>query len=350
MYLEANEMKRSDLLKCRLIGMKFHHYSNEIAIYTDNQNIYINKKNSEIQKISLVGKWIHHLSLFRLAARFFRSDQYNIIPTDEMRSLYVIRDGKVYRIRLGIPVNIKCIGKLPFRGIMHNAHCVLPCGKIIFGFYGNMSKNKRLLIYIIDPVHETLEEKEILTGLKAKHIHAVRWDTFTNSIWLCTGDDDGECHIIVLNEQLKILKVIGDGTQKFRTCDFIFFNDHVIWCMDSPLKQSYVIKYDRSEGYASTLSKIDGPGWFVVKVGLYYFLSIVHEPGISVKTNGPQILMSMHGDKWELYKQYVKDRWPSIFKFGVSEIGSSDGVHLYINHQASKGLDGVSEVFDLQIN
>ena len=328
-------------------GKKIHYFTKNMKILSSNWTIYIYEEGIKEKKIRLVGKWWHLFAFTRIIARFLRSDQYNIIYINELRELYILRDGILYNINIDL-YKKNIIGKVPFRGIMHNAQCRLPSGLIIFGSYGNHTPQQKLILYIIDPKTKTMKHSEILTSLEAKHIHSVRWDTYSETIWVCTGDIDNNCHIIILNENLSIVRTIGDGSQIYRTCDFIFKNDSVIWAMDSPIKVSYIIKYDRCTNDVSLLFKIDGPGWLKVSIAGRHYLSIVSEPGESVETQGPKIMVSDDGEKWVEYLKYTKDFWPSIFKFGVCEIGSSDGEYFYINHQGSKEKDGVSEVYTHQ--
>ncbi len=342
-------ISNSLLLKHEFGNIKTHYYSDKLFIYTDCRNIYIQENGVACKKVNLVGRWWHYMAINRFIARLFRSDQYNIMPVLNMRLIYVIRDGVVYQLSIDSVSNVKSIGKLPFRGIMHNSHCILPNGHIIFGYYGNVTNHGNLFLFIIDPFSQTMFQSEVLKDIKGKHIHSIRWDSISKTIWICTGDMDSECYIIILNESLEILEILGDGSQSYRTCDFIFQKDSVIWAMDSPLEQSYIVKYNRKTGGLTYLMKINGPGWHTVKVGDYYYLSIIFEPGFGVKVLGPQILISSDAEKWELYKGYTKDWLPSIFKFGVCEIGTSDGVHFYINHQANLGKDGVSEIYGLNV-
>jgi hypothetical protein len=319
-------------------------------IYTDNLNIYLQKKGDELLKIRFQGKWWNRLALIRIIARLLRSDQFNIITLFEKKLIYVLRDGSLYYLRLDTLPDAKFIAKLPFRGTMHNAHCILPNGNILFGAYSNGKKQSQLKLYSIDTKNNSLEEIENLDTITAQHIHAVRWDEISKTIWICTGDADGECYIILMNENYQIIKILGDGSQTYRTCDFIFLTESVVWAMDSPLKQSYVVKYNRKTNNIIFVQNIEGPGWYTVRANGYYFLSIASEPGKAVKTAGPIIMISADGEKWEIYEKFIKDFWPSLFKFGVCEIGSSDNFHIYVNHQATKYHDGNAEVYRIANN
>ena len=145
---------------------------------------------------------------------------------------------------------------------------------------------------------------------------------------------------------LKIVQMIGDGSQLYRTCDFIFKENEVIWVMDSPLKKSKVVALSRKDLSISIYQSVPGPAWYIVnKIRGRYLLSIAAEPGNSVVTDGAQILMSLDGTSWERLLYLKKDIWPYIFKYGICEIGSDVDGYFYINYQSTKFNDGHSEVF-----
>ena len=138
---------------------------------------------------------------------------------------------------------------------------------------------KDMCPYIISP-EDGLQESDCLAGIAAKHIGAIRWMKI-HYIWVCTGDKDGECHIIVLSMDLKIVQMIGDGSQLYRTCDFIFKENEVIWVMDSPLKKSKVVALSRKYSSISIYQSVPGPAWYIVnKIRGRYLLSIAAEPEI----------------------------------------------------------------------
>lgn len=329
----------------KLKDKKIHYFDESIMVYTDNLSVYLKIQSEPAQKIKIKRKWWHFLAANRIIARLLRSDQFNIITIVNKNIIYVLRHGSVYHIRLDKFFDVKFIAKIPFRGIIHNAHCILPSGEILFGCYHNGKKQRHLRLYIIDTTAHVMRESACLDSLNAKHIHAIRWDEITKTIWICTGDDDGECHIVLMNVNYEIINILGDGGQIYRTCDFIFLPDSVIWAMDSPLEKSHIIKYDRKTNNITVLQDLEGPGWYVAKASGCYFLSVVSEPGPNKIIEGPRILKSYDGEEWEIFKKYKKDFWPSICKFGTCEIGSSDGVHLYVNHQATVNHDGNAYVY-----
>mgnify|MGYP006080287849 CR=1 FL=1 len=324
---------------------KIHFYDGENYISSDKNRIYVFNDGVDTS-IKIPGRVLGRFAILRPLERLFRSDQYNVLVIDGLVEFIVIRDKKIFLID-STKKTCKLIGDLPgCRGIMHRAHCKLPDGRVIFGEYGHIPSKGHVPVYIIHPNEYRIEESNCLASIKAKHIHAIRWDEFSNSIWVCTGDEDGECHVIKLSKNLEIVDCLGDGTQTYRTCDFIFTPEEVIWMMDSPLAISRVVTLTRSSGNIVLTACLPGPAWYVVdRLDNLYLMSLVVEPGDAVTTLGAQVLISSDGKVWERLLYLEKDTWPSIFKYGVCEIGSDSDSHFYVNYQATVFNDGNSDCF-----
>jgi len=340
-----NHFCESISLERKFESSKLHFYDGKNYIVSTKENISV-YNDGALRKVSIPCGKLNKFAFNRPLERLFRADQYNILTYGSLLKFFVIRDHQVFLVDLttnSTKVIEKSIG---CRGIMHRAHCLLPDGRLIFGEYGHRPSKGYVPIYIIHPGNGRLEESDCLALIKAKHIHAIRWDKFSDQIWLCTGDKDGECHIIILSKDFEIIDRIGDGTQLYRTCDFIFTLEDVIWVMDSPLVESKVVTLSRSDKQISVRERVPGPAWYISS-GLEgrHLLSISMEPGLSVSTMGAQILMSSDGKDWERILYLKKDLWPSIFKYGVCEIGSDREDLFYVNYQATVFNDGNSEVF-----
>jgi hypothetical protein len=339
--------RESIRLEQKLESKRLHAYDGENYIYTKKDKIFVCYLGN-MKAVAIPGAKLHKFAVTRILERLFRSDQYNVLTYGSFESFFVLRDGKIFFVDM-TTASVTCISQpLGCRGIMHRAHCLLPDGRLLFGEYGHRPSKGYIPLYVLFPENGHLEELDALALVKAKHIHAIRWDEFSKTVWICTGDKDGECHIIVLSKDLKIVDRIGDGSQLYRTCDFIFGDEEVIWVMDSPIEESKVVAYSRLDHSITIHQSVPGPAWYAVN-GLHgrHLLSIASEPGSSVATNGPQILMSRDCKSWERILHLRKDMWPYVFKYGVCEIGSDVQDYFYVNYQATVFNDGHSEMFKI---
>ena len=229
---------------------------------------------------------------------------------------------------------------------MHNSICKTKCGKIIFGEYGSNKMRYPVPIYKSDDLCESWEEINLFKQNEIKHIHNLSYDKFSNSIWITTGDLDGECKIIQCDLSLNIREVHGDGSQIWRSCSLIYDENNIYWLMDSPNQTSFFIKMDRNTGSIEKLQELDGPVWYTKELLNGYFLAGVSvEPGNAVKTNSAQLLYTNDLKKWHLIKSFDKDKLSmKFFKFGV--ISFSDGLQniedFYISCEALRHVDGKS--------
>lgn len=181
---------------------------------------------------------------------------------------------------------------------------------------------------------------------KAKHIHGVYADKYSDKIWIFTGDADGESWVIEAEEDFSVVRYIGDGSQIYRACTVFFTPAKVVWAMDSPLQPSHTVHLDRLTREVELHGAFPGPVWYGLEVpNSGYLLASTVEPGDSVNGDEAGIYFSDDLVNWYMSASFTKDRWPmGLFKFGV--IGFSRGERsdrsFFIFGEALKGLDGRS--------
>ena len=229
---------------------------------------------------------------------------------------------------------------------MHNSICSTPSGKIVFGEYGSNEKLDSVPVYASDDNGHSWSELSLFKKGEIRHIHTVSYDKYTNSIWLATGDDNGQCKLVKCNHDLNHSEVYGDGTQTWRTCGIFFEENYIYWLMDSPNEKASTVRMDREDRTIDKLHYLDGPVWYVKELsGGIKIAGVSVEPGSSVKTNYAQLLVSSDYIKWHKIIEFPKDKWSmKYFKFGV--ISFSDGRqgidNFYISGEGLTGLDGKS--------
>lgn len=301
---------------------EIHHYcSEQLNIYSKAYNVYVQSNNEEMLKIEIPHSKLDILSSkFRILSRLFRTDKCNVFVINEQeRSLLIIRRGTVYFYS-------KSQGLIPkfelknCRNLMHIDLCRLPNGVICFGEYGNNQERSEVPIYISKDNGESWEIIYEFKPGEIKHIHNIQFDSFSNTIWCCTGDLLGECKLVNFDLNFKVLKIVGDGSQFYRTCRLFFKKDFIFWLMDSHIETSYVIKFDRQNESINILQDLPGPIWYSTTLsnGQYLAASSV-EHGYSLKHKKAHLLISDDLEHWESIQVFKKDYYYPLdfFKYGA---------------------------------
>ena len=283
-------------------------------------------------------------SFSRILRRFFRLDKCNVflINTSPL-ILVIIRYGSVYYYDTAqyLTPTLKLKN---CRNLLHVDLCRLPNGDLAFGEYG--SNNKRLSVPIYKSTNNGLSWEIVYEFQKnsIKHIHIVKYDHFSDFIWCCTGDNDGENKIVLFDKHFSIIEIIGDGSQLYRTCDLFFTEDKVVWLMDSPNLTSHVITYCRNTKIISIGQELSGPVWYSTCINSITYLAATSvEPGYSMQHKTAQLLISNDLIKWDVLKIYKKDKLPiTFFKYGVIAfpLGRQSINSVYYFGEALNRLDG----------
>jgi hypothetical protein len=327
-----------------------HYVSKNISIFSKKNIVAINFNSTEFT-IKLPRTFFDIFSFSRVLRRFFRLDKCNVYLLDDQDlRLVIIRFGKLYYYDRNIGL-IKTLSLKNCRNILHVDIGRLPNGDICFGEYGSNNKRSNVPIYLSKNNGLNWEVIYEFPPNSIKHIHVVKYDKFSDTIWCCTGDNDGENKIIVFNKSFDIINEIGDGSQYFRTCDLFFTDSDVVWLMDSPNIKSHVIKFNRSSKSIEIGQELAGPVWYSTTVGDSFFLAATSvEPGYSMDHKTAYLLASKDLTNWQVIKSYKKDFLPiDLFKYGVIAfpLGEFNKSSVYIFGEALINLDGRIEKINL---
>ena len=181
-----------------------------------------------------------------------------------------------------------------------------------------------------------------------KHIHGIYEDPYTNSLWIPTGDFEGECFVFELkNNSFSKLKKHGDGSQIWRPVSMFFTEASVIWGMDSQLEVSKLQVFDRFTEQLKEGASFPGPVWYSkVFTDGGAVLATTVEPGPGCKSSYAQIFFSKNFIDWTEVARFKKDKWPMrLFKFGVIAFatGPQAKSNFVIFGEGLVGLDGTVE-------
>lgn len=338
---------QSSILKT--VRGKIHFFDSSRFIYSSG-DMLITETGSNVTSIRIPGRWYHRLAFNISLSRLLRSDQVNLMYDGHSCFAAILRDGCVFKVGIDSGTIVE-IGRVNgFRGVMHNAHCFGPDGKIYFGEYIRKASRSGASIYCVDLHEECLTVAVNLPVGYCKHIHCVRYDEFTSTFWVCTGDENSESRILRYSLDMEFLEEVGGGTQVYRTCELNFSEHKVWWLMDSPLQLSMEIIYDRKTKLVTNGDCMPGPIWYGVSIqGIGDFCSVADEPCLYPKRKTTSVLLRSDVSQfnWIEFLTVEKDFLPYIFKYASVEIGSNFGFTLYCNFQATSLMDGYGVVFKL---
>ncbi len=80
-----------------------------------------------------------------------------------------------------------------------------------------------------------------------RHFHIVKVDPYTGHVWAGTGDADRDAMMIRSTDNGKTFKIIGFGSQKYRTLAFWFTEKYIYWNMDTSAPPQMIFRICRSD-------------------------------------------------------------------------------------------------------
>jgi len=299
-----------------------------------------NTKNNKILKLNSVK--YDFLNFSRISRRFFRTNKCNLIRVNQ-DYVCILRQYKIYLIDLKKHEIKKIFSTKNTRNVMSNSFNKFGNNGIIFGDYYSNPNNQDVHIYFTKNIFkEPLQSINIQKIIKCRHIHNIQYIPEIDSIFVTTGDYDGECWILEFDNNLNIKTIHGDGTQTFRTCGIHFHKGNIYWGMDSPLSPSKIIGYEYNNRKVFFSKNLPGPCWYSVNYYGKIVLSTADEPS-SLALSAGFVVFDLESKDFDTIYYFQKDNWPYIFKYGTLSLKLSECMNsLWINFEAIKGKDGKS--------
>lgn len=154
---------------------------------------------------------------------------------------------------------------------------------------------------------------------QVRHVHALIPDLDGSRIWILTGDHDNESNIYYTDDAFSTLELFLNEGQRTRATDLLLTDEALIWGMDSPLEQSFILTANRGPSRVSrNLCPLPGPVYYSMRNaagGLY--LGTTVEPGPAVIDDCGRIFANCKAGKWSEIHCRRNDRSPQygIFYF-----------------------------------
>lgn len=331
----------------QLNAESFHYYdsNNGDFIYSMGAKVYIFFKNKKYEFNIPIKKRYFIFEKFRLFRRLLRLDMMNVFFNYSKDGLIIIFMGELYFFDLKKSILKSNFNLRRCRNVPYNSIAVTKKG-IYFGEYSSNKIRNDVNIWCSRDDGVNWEIIYKLSGSKTRHIHGIYHDKYTDTLWICTGDSDGECFLYNSNEQFTQINSYGDGTQKWRSLSLIFEEKFIIWGMDSNIEKSRLVIFNRKTHQIELGQEFPGPIWYSKNLddGISLISSAV-EIGKGVKADSAFIFYSKNNRDWKVLTEFKKDILPMpYFKYGVISFcaGSQNKGNFIIFGEGLVKLDGKS--------
>jgi hypothetical protein len=180
-----------------------------------------------------------------------------------------------------------------------------------------------------------------------RHIHTLQRDPFTGKLWICTGDFDDESMIGWSDDEFMNIQFIGNGAQRWRSCQLVFTENAVYWGADTGSEEhGGIYRWDKTTMKLEKLIKVDGAIFFGTRL----------EKGTMVMSTDREGFPNEKDDMARLYvisnnhliREVECGEWcykqPGI-RFGFAKTRfqrNQGGGSLVLNFLNQKGIDGGS--------
>lgn len=252
----------------------------------------------------------HLLSrLFRKGIHHFNLDKQgrNAILFD--KQVAVLEDGKLancHVIKGSRPLSLDEIG-----------------GEFVFGEYRSNPERSPIGIYGVNSTNRLYKKAEI-TGVR--HIHGIYEDSYTDKVWVTTGDNDEEAAIYATDVSFTNMDKVLEGSQQTRAIKLLFDENYIYFGSDAPHEVNYLYRMNRFSRQIEKLVEVGSSVFHGCKVGNWMFFSTAVEPSKVNETKFSEIWASPDGTTWKCIFKVKKDLWSMrYFQYGQIFFPSGPG-------------------------
>ena len=249
---------------------------------------------------------------FRWSARLFRAQTHHIVAVGA-NDLVVVAHRMVYHYDLEAgrwtrPATPLC-GSRPL------AMCVTPEGRVYYGEYSGSRERAPRRVLVSDDAGRTWDVAWTIRGIR--HIHGVFHDSWTDALWVTTGDDDHEAGLWCTTDRFATLDQVVGGSQRVRVVQPLFTAGAVYFGSDAPAERNGIQRLDRRSGRVEVVHPVDGPVFYGCQAGDWLFFSTVCEPS-RVNTDRHAVVWGSPGGEWWLRVACFAKDWLSarLFQYG----------------------------------
>lgn len=278
------------------------------------------------------------LSHSRIASRLFRLGVHKILRLSD--EVVLVACGKSFFVA-NTNQDVVVRSELKVRGfqVLDRSICKTPNTLFYGEYFPNMRRHPVKIFSSADGVNWELvflfRRKEI------RHVHLIQFDPFSKRIWFSTGDSDSEVMLGHSDESFNDVKIVGGGSQIWRSLELILEQNKVYWGTDIPRSPNWLISYDRQSERIEKLHEFPGPIYNLRRIGEHYLVATAAEEHADSSRNSARIWCSrdIERGQWKEVLRGKKDSWPVIFGFGRLMLGADSEDSFYVWESALKSAD-----------
>jgi hypothetical protein len=294
--------------------------------WAEANNFYLSRRNQIYHSTTLkppfkliatidAPSWKTAASNFRLAQRVLRFMVTNVVPLSN-GDLFVTFDKSVGVIKNGKYRELKNL-KRPCR-VLRSACAIDQNGDIFFGEYLANSERGAMHIYKYSPGADSLEIAYTFPENSVRHVHGIYFDSYTDSVFCLTGDDEKECRFLRSSDGFKTLETVGEGDETWRAVSLLFDENSFFYGMDAEYRTNHIYKVRRDDLERKSLGEVSGTVFYSKSIGAELFFTTTAENAPSQTENVAAIWHVDAQDTLRNLVSFKKDRWhPSLFMFGT---------------------------------
>lgn len=248
--------------------------------------------------------------------------------------ILVFVGGEIHRVDLAageteIVHRLRYFGRAEGRGVMPFGITADAAGRIYYGEYmtRRLGKSETVALFRSDDDGRNFKIVYEFPALVVRHIHAVQWDPFDNVLWMGTGDGDEQSRVGFSKDFGETFLWVGQGSQDFRTVNFLFAEDHVAWLSDTIQIPSRAFRWRRDNWEIQNSPRnLPGHGHYLQAIGDGFSVGTTAEEIASLWLIGPELSMN----------KIVE--WP-LGKAGVSGFSTIRLARGYAEHGRQENAD-----------
>lgn len=232
-------------------------------------------------------------------------------------------------------------GTMNYLGQVHGSRPMALCDALGTFYYGEYRQNsERSAVHVWRWRRGDRVWSKAWKFLDVRHVHGVFHDTYTDCIWVTTGDEDAESAIWRTHDEFGSLELVAGGSQQLRSVQLLFSADFVYFGSDAPDEQNFLYRMDRNGKDITRVAAVGSSVFYGCKVGESLFFSTAAEPSVINDARYSEVWRSDNGWDWRKVLSYRKDLWPmKYFQYGQVHFpaGPGDGCNLWVSPVATEG-------------
>jgi hypothetical protein len=146
------------------------------------------------------------------------------------------------------------------------------------------------------------------------------------------------------DESFNDVKIVGGGSQIWRSLELFFERNRVYWGTDIPGGLNWLVSYDRQSERIEKIHEFPGPIYNLRRIGELYLVVTAAEEHTDSCTNSARIWCSrdIERGQWREVLCRKKDFWPIVLGFGRLMLGADSEDSFYVWESALTDADNCS--------